>query len=84
MNAVTEQPMRFCEAIEKMRDGYRIARTSWQDGTHLRYEVVQKDNFPNSRIMKVKDGTATWFTPTANDLLDEDWILVGYENREER
>lgn len=83
MNNVVDQPMRYCEAVEMMRDGYRVARTSWKDGTHLRFEVVQKDNFPNPRVMQVKDGKSTWFTPTANDLLDQDWILVGYENREE-
>lgn len=83
---MVDQPMRYCEAIEMMREGYRVARTSWEDGTHLRYEVVQKDSFLNLRVMKVmqvKDGKSTWFTPTANDLLDQDWILVGYENREE-
>lgn len=77
------QKMKFDEASAKMREGYRISRVKWDDSAWLRFSVehILKRTVPHITI--VSDGKESPWEPSYEDIIADDWILVGFENREE-
>lgn len=75
--------MKFYDASAKMQDGYRISRVKWNDSAWLRYSVETSGNKTVSRITMVSDGKEYPWEPSYEDIVADDWILIGFENREE-
>lgn len=77
------QTMRFYDASAKMQEGYRISRVKWNDSVWLRYSAETVGKKTVSHITAVSDGKEYPWEPTYEDIIADDWILVGFENREE-
>lgn len=73
----------FGEALAKLQTGHRVARLGWNGkGMWLRYEDRSGVMQPFIS-MKTADNKFVVWSATATDLLATDWIVVGFENRED-
>ncbi len=70
-------PMSFAQAMQAIRHGSKVWRTSWYPGTG------------NTLFLQLISGTAAWqlpdgvptisfgpYTPTSDDILATDWIVL--------
>ena len=73
----------FGEALAKLQTGHRVTRLGWNGkGMWLRYEDHAGVMQPFI-CMKTADNKFVVWSATATDLLATDWIVVGFENRED-
>lgn len=78
------ETFKFGEALDKMNEGYRVARSSWNGSSWVKY--VPKAGIYDAYFLRMTMyGTytdyhmAVWM-PSVDDLLADDWITVGYQD----
>lgn len=68
----------FGKALEYLKDGYKIKRSSWGGYWFIDEKLIGK-NFVFGReviVAKLKDGGYAPATPYQEDILAEDWEIV--------
>lgn len=75
--------MNFSEALEKMKQGYKLKRQGWNGANQY---VTHEDRYNNiynllhqdcdgALIFHCNRGTQVW-VPSHSDLLSEDWVVI--------